>query len=228
MLTFILVESALETIPKEIQSHPSVTRNARSHGKNPAEILLDRSYHHAAMLKVRDAAKRGRPDLVHFALLEATSTPLYTDNSLAVFVHTYSDYVMNVEQGVRLPKSYFRFQGLIEKLFREKVVKSDDRLLLTLKKQRFDQLVSELDPSVTVGLSRLGERSDPNEVATQLSGEKKPVIVVGGFPRGHFSERISDHLNAVYSIHEYPLEAHVVIGRVLYEFEKVAKLSRAG
>ncbi len=225
MLTFILAESALETIPREIHNHPAVTRHARSEGKKPSDILLDRSYHHAAMLHLRNAAKRGRPDLLHFALLEATSSPLFVDNQLAVFVHTYGDFVIKIGEGVRLPRSYFRFEGLIEKLFREQALKSGNRLLLSLKKQRFDQLISELQPSVTVGLSRFGVRSDPEQVATRLSHENKPAIVVGGFPRGHFSDEVSKHLDALYAIHKYPLEAHVVIARILYEFEKVARFT---
>lgn len=177
------------------------------------------------MLRLRNAAKRGRPDLVHFALLEATSSPLYIDNQLAVYVHTYGDYVIKIGERVRLPKSYFRFEGLIEKVFREQALKSGNRLLLSVKKQRFDQLISELRPSITVGLSRLGVRSDPERVATQLNHEGKPAVVVGGFPRGHFSEQVSKHLDALYAIHEYPLEAHVVIARILYEFEKVARFT---
>ncbi len=223
MLTFILAESALETIPKEIQNHPAVTKHARSEGKEPSEILLDRSYHHAAMLRLRNAAERGRPDLVHFALLEATSSPLYINNQLDVFVHTYGDYVVKIGEGVRLPKSYFRFEGLIEKLFREQALKSGNRLLLSLKRQRFGQLISELQPSVTIGLSRLGVRSNPERAATELGHQNKPAVVVGGFPRGHFSEQVSKHLDTLYAIHEYPLEAHVVIARILYEFEKVAQ-----
>ncbi|MCP8317603.1 MAG: 16S rRNA methyltransferase, partial [archaeon] len=61
-LVLILAESALELIPHELWKHPSVVKHASSKGKKVSEILLDRSYHHSAMLRLKDSEKRGRPD----------------------------------------------------------------------------------------------------------------------------------------------------------------------
>ena len=91
MLSLILAEAALETVPKVIVNHISVLKHANKKGKSGQEILLDRSYHHRAMNKLEDAGKRGRPDLVHFALLEAMSTPLFQKGKLDIYVHTIID-----------------------------------------------------------------------------------------------------------------------------------------
>ncbi|MEM3069219.1 MAG: hypothetical protein QXH58_04845, partial [Nitrososphaerales archaeon] len=53
-----------------------------------------------------------------------------------------------------------------------------------------------------------------------LSKYDKPAFVVGGFPRGHFSQSITSNFDKLYFCHELPLEAHVVIARIVYEFEK--------
>jgi len=37
--------------------------------------------------------KRGRPDLVHFSILEATTIPLYLQNKMKLFVHTIDDKI---------------------------------------------------------------------------------------------------------------------------------------
>ncbi|NWG08800.1 MAG: ribosome biogenesis protein [Nitrososphaerales archaeon] len=222
MLVFILAESSLELVPRELWGHPSVAKHASSKGKKAGELLLDRSYHHSAMLRLKDNGKRGRPDIVHFSLLEATSSPLYMGGWIDVYVHTIVDEAVHLGRSVRLPKSYFRFEGLIEKLFEErKVLSPDGSTLLEIRSQSLKELISEIRPSITIGLSRMGKRNDFGGVAKELFMHEKPAFVVGGFPRGHFCMNTSLNFDELYSCHELPLEAHVVIARIVYEFEKL-------
>ena len=86
MLSLILAESSLELVPKELQNHPSVISHSKKLGKNPSEILLDNSWHYAAMKGIKDEIKRGRPDLVHISLLEACSIPLYFKEKISVYI----------------------------------------------------------------------------------------------------------------------------------------------
>ena len=120
MISLIISESALELIPFELQDHPSVISHAKKLGKHSSEILLDNSWHFAAMKGINNEIKRGRPDLVHFSILEATTIPLYLQNRLNLFVHTIDDKVIHFGKNVHLPKSYHRFEGVIEKLYQEK------------------------------------------------------------------------------------------------------------
>lgn len=218
MVSLIIAEAALETVPKGIAKHASVVKHANRIGKSPYEILLDRSYHHAAMLKLKDAAKRGRPDLLHFALLEATSTPLYQKGMMEIYVHTVVDKVIFFYGNVRLPKSYFRFEGLMEELFKDKRIKSDTELLIEVKDMQFAELLDTIRPENVIGLSRSGVKSSAEQVARNVI--EKSALVIGGFPRGHFLSSVSSRLDSMYSISEYSLEAHVVIARILYECEK--------
>ena len=107
MISLILSESSLELVPSKLKHHPSVISHARKMGKHPSEILLDNSWHFAAMKGIENELKRrGRPDLVHFSILEATTIPLYQKNKLKLYVHTIDDKVISF-----CPK--FTFQNLI-------------------------------------------------------------------------------------------------------------------
>ncbi|MGH9921466.1 MAG: ribosome biogenesis protein, partial [Nitrososphaerales archaeon] len=198
MLSLIIAEAALETVPKAIARHSSVVRHAERKGKPAEQILLDRSYHHGAMLKLENAERRGRPDLVHFALLEAMSTPLYRKNLLNVYVHTAANKAILLGENVRLPKSYFRFEGLMEELFNNGKVSSDSSLLMEVTDMRFQDLIGKLRSGKVIGLSRMGARSSAEKVAKMIDNDT--VIVVGGFPRGHFSITVSSKINYTYSI----------------------------
>ena len=83
MISLIISESALEIVPYELEDHPSVISHARKLGKHSSEILLDNSWHFAAMKGIKNEIKRGRPDLVHFSILEATTIPLYFQNKIS-------------------------------------------------------------------------------------------------------------------------------------------------
>ena len=218
MLSLILAESSLELIPKELQNHNSVISHSKKLGKKPSEIILDNSWHFGAMKGIQNEIKRGRPDIVHFSLLEATSIPLYYEKKISIYVHTIDDKVIFIGDDVRLPKSYHRFIGLIEKLFSEKVVEADGKNLLEIKNMTFEQLIHEINPKRIIGLSAKGIPSTCENIAQKLTDDS--CIVVGGFPKGHFSDEIKKRFEYTVNVGLTSLEAHIVISRVLYEYEK--------
>jgi len=218
MIYLILAESSLETVPHEIKSHPSVISHARKLGKYATEILLDNSWHFAAMKGIKNEIKRGRPDLVHFSILEATTIPLYYENKIKLFIHTINDKVITIGENVHIPKSYHRFEGLFEKLFLEKTIKVDGNNLLSIKDQTFSELIDEINPSKIIGLSIAGKTSSFEKICTDF--EENPCIVIGGFQKGHFGDAIKNKFTSLYSVGNTSLEAHVVVARMLYEYEK--------
>lgn len=214
----ILAESALELIPLDLQDHPSVLSHAQKLGKHPSEILLDNSWHFAAMKGINNEIKRGRPDLVHFSILEATAIPLYLQNKIKIYIHTVDDNVIYIGENVHIPKSYHRFEGLIEKLFLEKTIQSDTDVLLEIKKKSFTELINEIKPSKIIGFSTKGKLSSFEKIRSQISNNS--CIVIGGFQKGHFSESINSKVNHLFSVGSLSYEAHVVVARILYEYEK--------
>ena len=218
MISLILSESALELVPYELQKHPSVISHAKKLQKHPSEILLDNSWHFAAMKGIKNEIKRGRPDLVHFSILEATTIPLYYQNKLNLFVHTIDNKVIHFGKNVHIPKSYHRFQGVIEKLFQEKKVLSKNELLLEIKDQTFSELIHEINPSNVIGFSTSGQSSSYQKIASDIPDNS--CIVIGGFQKGHFSDSTQSKITNLYSIGNDSFEGHVIVSRILYEYEK--------
>jgi rRNA small subunit pseudouridine methyltransferase Nep1 len=210
-------------IPDEIARHSAVRNHSRRRQQKSSAILLDRSYHHAAMKRLPDSWKRGRPDIVHFALMEALSTPLFMNMMLKVYVHTINDKIISTADNLRIPKSYFRFEGLMVGLFKDNVIKSndDESILMKLSDGTFTDLVDMIKPDRVIGLSTVGVQSKAQKVAENARDVDHSVLVVGGFAKGHFSENVTKSLGPTYSISNFTLEAHVVIARILYECEKL-------
>lgn len=219
----MIAEAALETVPLEMADHPAVTARARKLGSKASEMLLDRSYHHSAMKRLSESWKRGRPDIAHFAIMEALATPLFVSGKLDVYVHTYGDKIITIAGGLRVPKSYFRFEGVMANLFRDRVVKSDDgKVLLEMHDGTFAELARHVEADRIVGLSSKGVQSTAEQVVTKNNVEHC-MFVIGAFPKGHFSEKTVQALSCTYSIENMGLEAHVVIARILYECERARR-----
>lgn len=115
-LRLVLAESALELVPKALQSSPDVKADARRRKRTPDALLLDASVHQTAMQSLPNRHRRGRPDLVHFFLLSVLGTPLNRAGRLEVVVHTRDDRILTFNPEVRLPRSQARFKGIVEGL----------------------------------------------------------------------------------------------------------------
>jgi len=217
-LKLVLAEAALELVPRELWGHPSVYKSARKRGKSPGQVLLDRSLHHQAMQRLPKAEKRGRPDIVHFCLLEALDSPLNREGMLEVYVHTIGDYVIWVNPQTRLPRNYNRFVGLMEQLFEVgKVPPNSSKPLMVIKPMTLEALVRKLSPGKVVLLSETGEtkriRSIAEEVAKNMD---RTMVIIGAFPHGDFEPstyKLATHIYSIY--HGRPLEAWVVVSHLL-------------
>ncbi len=219
-LHFVLAESALEPVPEEIRRSPAVASDSRRRGVEPSRILLDRSFHHAAMERLEEGEKRGRPDLVHAALLSLTGTPLFLDGRMKLYVHTCQDIVLEIKEGTRVPKSYFRFRGLAEKLLSERPTEG----LVKVYQAGVRELKRRIGPDLTIGLSMQGAPGTAEEVGRALAAADRPCVLVGGFPRGHFMPGTVRSADRLMRIHPRPLEAHVVSARVAYEVERASEM----
>ena len=218
MLTLVIAESSLETIPSELQNHPSVVSYCLKNKKIYSEVLLDNSWHFAAMKGIKNEIKSGRPDIIHLILLATCSTPLFQKNKLSIFVHTLNDKVISISDNIRLPKSYHRFQGLVEKLFKEKKIETDGTALLELSDMTFEELLSKIQPDQVIGFSTEGKKSNCEDISQIIT--KNSCIVIGGFQKGHFNQKTSKQFSELRSIYPDSLESHVVASRILYEYEK--------
>ena len=218
MIFLILAESGLELVPDNLQKHVSVVSHAQKLRKDPSKILLDNSWHFAAMKGIKDEIKRGRPDLVHFCILEATTIPLYKKNKIKIYIHTIDDKVIYFGDNVNIPKSYHRFEGLMEKLFLEKTIEANGKVLLEIKEKSFSDLIDEIKPSKVFGFSTKGKKNLFENTVSEMPEEC--CLVIGGYQKGHFSDVVKRRINQLISVGNSSLEAHIVVARILYEYEK--------
>jgi rRNA small subunit pseudouridine methyltransferase Nep1 len=220
MLILVLAEAALETVPKELWSHPAVRSHSKRQRKPPAQLLLDRSLHHSAMKKLENSEKRGRPDITHFALLEALGSPLNKEGLLQTYVHTCNDYVITVNPVTRLPRNCNRFIGLMEQLFQQGKVPSTGETLLKLEHKTLSQLLTEAEADYILAFSREGKPKTFQEAVSDLQKKWRPAVIVGGFPHGHFSETTLQLADEAVCVDSEMLEAWTVTSRVIYEYER--------
>ena len=219
-LFLVLGEAGIELVPRKLWSHRAIKSYAQRRDKRPSELLLDISYHYSAMKKLRDWRKRGRPDIVHLCLLEALESPLNKRGMLEVYVHTYDNKVIYINPNVRLPRHYLRFVGLMEQLLlKGRVPPRVDEPLLKVERYGVEELMSKLNPSKTFLLDESGKRVRVMELARQLLSEERPVLVIGAFQSGDFSERVKGFADEVISIYEDPLTAWTVVSRTITAVE---------
>jgi rRNA small subunit pseudouridine methyltransferase Nep1 len=178
------------------------------------------------MKRLRQNEKRGRPDIVHFALLEALGSPLNKEGLLQVYVHTNNDYIITVNSEARLPRNYDRFVGLLEQLFELGRVPSKGRTLLKLEHKTLSQLLEEAKTDYVMAFSRKGSPEMLEETVSRLLEKRRPAVIIGGFPHGHFSETTCRLVDEVVCIDSDMLETWTVTSRMIYEYERAISLPK--
>jgi len=224
MLIFILAESAMERIPRELWNHPSVRSYAQRRDKPPGKLFLDRSYHHAAMLGLGGAEKRGRPDIVYFTLLSILGSPLNSEGLLETYVHTADDQAIKFKPETRLPRNFDRFLSLMEQLYENGKVPTDGEPLITLEKLTISQLVKSLRIDYAVAFTRLGKYMTVEETAENLARYGRAAVIVGGFPHGHLSAKTLQIADETVCIDRDTLDSWVLASRIVYEYERALDL----
>ncbi len=221
MYRLILAEAALERIPEELWKHPAVTRHAARRGKPPGEMLLDVSYHYAAMRGLPEREKRGRPDIAHFSLLEALGSPLARRGLLDVFVHSQESVSLHVAAGTRLPRNYERFLGLIEQVLKAGRAPATGIPLLTAREQSLAALIEELGAKRCFLLRENAPRFSLKQLGEGVHVAGEAVILVGGFPRGDFNQETLSLADIECSVYPESLEAWTIVSRTLCALEEL-------
>lgn len=212
MLHLILAEAELELIPPEIREHPVIRAYARKRGKKPSECLLDSNLHHRAMEGLADHERRGRPDIVHIALLHLLGSIANLEGALRIYVHTRDGAMISISPEARLPRAYNRFVGLMEQLLE----KGEAGGLLRLTRMSPRELAEQLHPDRTILLDEGGKPLGYEELRRRLEGEV--CAVVGAFPCGPFREDYS-FVDEKINIYPKPLEAWAVASKMVCLYE---------
>lgn len=218
MITIVIAEAALETVPRDLLDHPSVTRTAERKGKRPEQTLLDISYHYAAMRNMRDWGRRGRPDITYLTLLNLLERPINKEGKLRVYVHTARDLIIEIDPGINLPRNYSRFVGLVEQLFEINRIPPSGMPLMLLKKGKLSDLVKNVEHSKVVFLTEAGRAPKGDYFAEAVKGN--PIFVIGGFQRGEFYSADLELADEKISLYKSPLDAWVAASMLAHELER--------
>jgi len=220
LITIVIAEAALEMVPKDLLAHPSVTRAAERKGKRPEETLLDISYHYAAMKDLKDWDRRGRPDITYLTLLNLLERPINKEKQLTVYVHTFGNYIIEIDPEINLPRNYARFLGLIEQLFELGRIPPKGKPLMLLKRGRLEDLIKNVEHSRVVFLTENGKSVNVEKYFSELATEEKPLIVIGGFQRGEFFKQDLSLADEKVSLYKNPLDTWIIASMVCHELEK--------
>jgi rRNA small subunit pseudouridine methyltransferase Nep1 len=226
MLILGIIEAALELVPKEITGHPTVQVSAKARRKKPHHLLLDEAVHYHAMQTLTNREKRGRPDLVHRALLTVLDSILAQEQQLHLFLHTVNEQIIEVNITTRLPRRFSRFTGLMEQLFLNQRVPPEGLPLLQLRQSSLEAYIQHLQPSCTFLITEKGTPTIPQTFAQNLSEETRPLILVGGFAHGDFSLTTKALSDNHISLDPAPLSTSTIIGMLLHNLETVLQLSK--
>lgn len=217
MISMVFADAPVELVPTRLLSHPAVKKYAQRFNKG-RNILLDDSYHHAAMRTLTHWERRGRPDIVHFCLLQVLGSPLCKEGKLAIYIHTNQERLITIAPQTRLPRNYSRFKGLLEQLLAEKGSKGG---LITVKDNvSFKKAIEGLNcGEAVIGFSKKGVQMKLSEIFSGRDLTENMALVIGAFPRGDFSESVKETLTKIVSIYPESLDAWIVTSRVLAQLE---------
>ena len=222
--SFILADSELELVPREIVNERCILNNAHARGKAPDKMLLDASHHHPAFGKLPDSERRGRPDIVHFFLMMCIDSDLTAEGKLRAFVHTRNNDVIAVNPETRLPPHYPRFVGLIESLYEQHVVPSRQNALLELRNGvPLETLVNALKPDDVVVMDPSGEQVPLPEKFASVKGERV-VVIIGGFSRGDYRSDLNKFKHSKVSLGPRLQKVWTVTSKVLCGIDYSARV----
>jgi rRNA small subunit pseudouridine methyltransferase Nep1 len=205
VLRVLLAEAELELAPPEIAGHPAVRASAKAQDKRPGAVLLDQNLHGAALGKLDDGARRGRPDIVHYCLLTLLESALNKAGGLEVAIHTRHRLLIRIKPDTRLPRGEARFQGLIGKVLREGR-SQDKKPLIWVEGDR------ELTPAQVLHSFAKG----PVLRRADASGDL--TLVLGAYPAGAFLPEWVEAVPDAVSIWKDPLNAWAVAAEVVAGF----------
>ena len=201
MINIIIHNSGLELINNENSdlTHNAIKNDVSRRKKRAEEILLDLSIHQSA-IKPERMPFSGRPDIIHLSLLtfHHNMKLLQEDlnHSINLVVHTKNNIYFEVSDTWRIPVSYTRFRGLIEKLLLEKAIRFNESITVSLKENTLNGLIKSFRPDIVYNLTSKGHFIDSNSffqnLYTDTKRDQSIVILIGGYQKGTVEIKLKD------------------------------------
>ena len=216
-LILILVECGIEIIPKKIRNHSAIKKQGMNNIYSAQ--LLDNALHHSAMKNLKNSTKRGRPDITHLCLLNALGSPLNKSGNLFVYIHTIKNKIFKFNPEIRIAKNFNRFKGLMAKLLIDGAIKYNNTNLISQFSGNLKQLIDSFQASEILLFSNKGRLITKYQDIITVDPTKNVIAIIGGFQKSTFSEEILKLSNNLISISNFPLEAWIVVSKVINYYE---------
>lgn len=227
-ITIVFFESALELIPESLRKHPLIRKEWRQNVKMKNRgIILDGAIHRPLVESLKDAEKRGRPDIIHHSLLNLMYSPLLLENKVKAFIHTRNDLCIQIPSKWRIPVNYNRFIGLFSQLLLKKRVPLSGEPILTAKHCSLEKLLQPFDDSEIILCdvpTKDKEDVFPMKNLKDISLLSSKVFLIGGFQRGdaelHSLDSSTSTQNwSVLSLYNEVKPAWVITAKIIYWLE---------
>ena len=224
MLHVILLECAIELVPRELTSLKEVQAHARRRRKKPGQLMLDQTHHGRAMTRLDGMEKRGRPDITFLSLLSILETPLCKAGLLTVHLHLVDGRVIEINPDVRLPRNYDRFVGLFEQLLMNGRIPPEGEPLARMIDTSLPDLVSSFaaDSSESLVLLAIenGIKTSADSLRNMLPRDSTvPIILgVGAFPHGIMSDSVKELFSTHLELDKDVMMAWHVCAQVLWTY----------
>lgn len=170
-----------------------------------------------------------RPDILHQELLALVDSPLNKAALLKIYIQTKKRVLIDVHPGIRVPRTYKRFAGLMTQLLHKLKIKaaSESTTLLKVIKNP----VSQYLPAGTrcYGMSCQGTLYRPMALARTLSLPADPMsgklppptcFIIGAMSTGHVTVQDHPYIEEMISVSSYPLSGAAAISRLLGAIEE--------
>ncbi len=219
-LNVIFLEAGVNVIPVKYRSHPEHVAFKKKFTGKHSPILLDKNFHVNVTKKLGE--KRGRLDLVHRALLTALDHPiktLMTPDDFKVIVHSSDDFVLEFMSWTRIPRHYWRFYHLINKIVHEKkdsISNEGVTLIKFIKQKSAKKYLSKVqENAINVVMSADAKDLLSPRKTEQLLSQAKEYnqvlnIYIGAFEKGSFNESTMPGNAKLFKIHEDVLSTSLV------------------
>jgi rRNA small subunit pseudouridine methyltransferase Nep1 len=220
MLRLIIADAEFQTVPENMARDWAIRNIAKKNHKKSQEMLLDSNYMHTTIEKYfpGESNRRGRPDIVYIFLEMAMESILNKNKMLDVYIHTRDNYIIHINRETNLPRSYNRFQGLMEDLFKKRSIEYNGTELLSMKEEKIIPFLKNLDGK-TIALSPAGTESSLSGI---INNDNLNVII-GGFSQGDYLSDIYKNFPA-YKIFKEELTIWSVGMEVISEYERFSSI----
>ncbi len=209
MVRVFLVESSLTKISEKLKNDRIKRSYTKVYGKF-YDVLDIQALPPQA--RVDMGPKEGRPDIVHRSVLSVTDHPLFLMGHIEFYVHTLDGRIFRLSKEVKPPRNYIRFLGLMSKLLNEGWVgPSEDEPLIWEVNERLRDLIGDQ----AILLEESGEFRDPLAYFRDLARREDISIMVGGFPKGSFSDEVISLAKSIFSLYRGVLSSSTALSMIL-------------